>query len=135
MDDCLFCKIVKGEIPSYKIYEDEFNVGFLDIAGDYYGHTIVIPKTHCDNIVAASSVELEHCLKAVKTISSHFISHCGFSGVNVFSNCGKSAEQSINHLHFHIIPRKEGDFKTIYNVPLKSEFNFKEMADKLSCNL
>lgn len=109
MENCLFCKIVKGEIPSYKIYEDEYTYAFLDIANDGEGHTLVIPKKHADSISDVSREDLTHVINTVQKVSNHYIENCGFDGVNVFNNCNESAGQVIMHLHFHILPRKNGD--------------------------
>ena len=104
--DCLFCKIIKGEIPCYKIYEDDYTLAFLDIAKDVDGHTLVIPKKHFDNLLDCDQETLNHVMNTVQLISNHYINHCGFSGINLINNNGTSAEQAINHLHIHIIPRK-----------------------------
>ncbi len=109
MDDCIFCKIIKGEIPSYKIYEDEYTYAFLDIAGDVDGHTLVIPKQHCTNILDCDEQTLAHVMQTVKKISNHYVSDCGYNGVNIINANDKSAQQSVFHLHFHIIPRKTND--------------------------
>lgn len=107
--DCVFCKIIKGEIPCYKIFEDEDTLAFLDIAGDADGHALVIPKKHVTNILDSDEKTLTSVLKTVKTVSNHFVENCGFEGVNVLSASGKSAGQSVFHLHFHIFPRKKED--------------------------
>ena len=108
-DNCIFCKILKGEIPSAKIYEDEHTYAFLDISGDFYGHTLVIPKQHYKNVLDCETAYLNAVVNAVQTISNHYVNNCGFSGVNVFNNSGESAEQSVMHLHFHIVPRTSSD--------------------------
>jgi len=107
--DCLFCKIIKGDIPSYKIYEDEYTYAFLDIAKDFVGHTLVISKKHVTNILNADSETLLHVMEAVKKISNHYINECGYDGVNILNNNNSSADQSVMHLHVHIIPRKVND--------------------------
>ncbi len=109
MENCIFCKIIKGEIPSYKIYEDEYTYAFLDIACDTVGHTLVIPKEHCTNVLDCDNNILAHVIQTVQKISNHYVNNCGFSGVNVLNASGKSAQQSVFHLHFHIIPRKDND--------------------------
>lgn len=106
---CIFCKIIKGEIPSYKIYEDENTYAFLDIADDAYGHTLVIPKKHYENILDIPENELAMVMNTVKKISNHYTKKCGYTGVNVMNASGKDAQQSVFHLHFHVFPRKEGD--------------------------
>lgn len=110
MEDCLFCKIVRGEIPCYKIYEDEYTLAFLDISNDGIGgHTLVVPKTHHADIISAPQKVLNRLVSTVKKISRHYVQGCGFDGVNVFNNCGECAGQSIMHIHFHIVPRKNAD--------------------------
>ena len=71
-DDCLFCKIIKGEIPCYKIYEDENSLAFLDIAEDYYGHTLIIPKNHCTNLYDADSNQILSVMQTVQKIIKHY---------------------------------------------------------------
>lgn len=109
MTDCIFCKIIKGDIPSYKIYEDDYVYAFLDIACDVYGHTLVIPKKHFTNVLDCDKLYLSKVMEAVQLISNHYVNDCGFDGVNVLNTNGQSAEQSVFHLHFHVIPRKAGD--------------------------
>lgn len=106
--DCIFCKIIKGEISCYKIAENEHAIAFLDNAGDVYGHTLVIPKKHYVNILDCDETELAGVMSLVKQVSNHYIK-CGFKGVNVLNANGESAGQSVFHLHFHIIPRRKRD--------------------------
>lgn len=109
MSDCIFCKIIKGEIPSYKVYEDEYVYAFLDIAKDTFGHTLVIPKKHCKNIFDCEDLYLSKVILAVKKIADHYVKNCGFDGVNIINANEECAEQSVFHLHFHILPRKNND--------------------------
>lgn len=119
--DCIFCKIINGEIPSYKIYEDDMTYAFLDIADDSYGHTLVIPKKHCKNILDCNKKYLSAVANAVKKISKHYVKDCGFEGVNVLNASGECAQQTVFHLHFHIVPRKSGDGIDMW--PLKDKIN------------
>ena len=112
--DCIFCKIIKGEIPCYKIYENEYILSFLDIANDVEGHTLVIPKKHFKNILDCDEKYLNEIINAIQLISNHYVNHCGYDGINVLNNNEVSAEQSVLHLHFHIIPRKNDDENKIY---------------------
>ena len=107
--DCIFCKIINKEIPSYKIYEDEYTYAFLDIAKDVDGHTLVIPKKHAVNVLDCDNETLAHVMNTVKKIANHYVNDCGFEGVNILNASGISAQQSVMHLHFHIIPRKSND--------------------------
>ncbi len=134
MDDCIFCKIIKGEIPSYKIYEDEYVYAFLDIACDSYGHTLVIPKKHCVNVLDCEDKYLEKTICAVKKIANHYVEDCGFEGVNILNASGESAQQSVFHLHFHIIPRKNDDGIDIWPLKDKRDFDLKDICDKLKLN-
>ncbi len=131
MSDCIFCKIIKGEIPSHKIYEDDYVYAFLDIACDCYGHTLVIPKKHCENVMDCDSLYLAHILPAIQKISRHYVEDCGFSGVNVLNASGKSAEQSVFHLHFHIIPRKENDGLHTWPFNEKYDYDLADVCQKL----
>lgn len=132
MKDCIFCKIVNGEVPSRKIYEDENVLAFLDIAGDCYGHTVVVPKKHCANVLDCDEATLAQVTSAIQKISNHYVDHCGFDGVNVLNASGRAAQQSVFHLHFHIIPRKENDGLDAW--PFKEEHNFdlEEICKKLT---
>ena len=134
MDDCIFCKIIKGEIPSYKIYEDEHTFAFLDIAGDVDGHTLVIPKQHHTNILDCDSVTLGYVMNTVKMISNHYVDNCGYSGVNIINANDKSAQQSVFHLHFHIIPRKSDDGIDGFPHFDGAKCEIKEMYEKLKIN-
>jgi len=133
MNNCIFCKIIKGEIPSYKIYEDENVYAFLDISKDVFGHTLVVPKKHCKNILDAETNTLIHLTKAIKTISEHYI-NCGFDGINTFNNNEESAGQSVMHLHFHIIPRKNNDNVRLFTEGNEQNLNLEEIWNTLKIN-
>ena len=107
--NCIFCKIIKGEIPSFKIYEDEHTYAFLDIAKDVDGHTLVIPKKHVCNVLDCDCETLAHVSATVKKIANHYVENCDYEGVNILNATGESAQQTVMHLHFHIIPRKTSD--------------------------
>lgn len=108
-DDCIFCKIIKGEIPSSKIYEDENVFAFLDIGPITKGHTLVIPKQHSENIFDISEETLCSVMKVVKKLASVVKEATGSGGIVIGMNNNKVAGQEVPHVHFHIIPRKEGD--------------------------
>ena len=99
---CLFCKIINKEIPSYKIYEDEYTYAFLDIAKDIDGHTLVIPKKHVTNVLDCDNQTLSHVMESVKKVANHYV-ELGYDGVNIMNASGEAAEQSVFHLHFHIL--------------------------------
>ncbi len=132
MDDCIFCKIIKGEIPSYKIYEDEKTYAFLDISCDSYGHTLVIPKKHCTNVLDCEKEYLEAVINTVRLISKHYVDDCGFEGVNVLNASGEAAQQSVFHLHFHIIPRKRDDGLDTWALKNKFELDLGKIVSELA---
>ena len=131
MDDCIFCKIIKGELPSYKIYEDKFTYAFLDISNDGNGHILVVPKHHCENILDAREEDLENVIKTIQKISKHLIQNCGFDGVNILNASGKSAEQSVFHLHFHILPRKDKDGLKVFPSLTKNPKSLEDIQKSL----
>lgn len=131
MENCIFCKIVNGQIPSYKIYEDEHTYAFLDIACDSFGHTLVIPKKHCTNVMDCDAEILAHVIQTVQKVANHYVDNCGFSGVNVLNASGKSAQQSVFHLHFHIIPRKEDDGMDTWPLHDKYDLDLAEICNQL----
>ena len=109
MKNCIFCKIVSGEAPSMKVYEDDFTLAFMDIAADVDGHICVIPKVHCESILDCDNETLSKLIDTVKKVSEHLTKNCGYDGVNLLNASGKAADQSVGHFHIHIIPRKEND--------------------------
>lgn len=131
MKDCIFCKITAGEIPSYKIYEDESVYAFLDIAEDVWGHTLVVPKKHCVNTLDCDDKTLGKVMLAVKKIGKHFVDNCGFDGVDIMNANNEAAQQSVFHLHYHVIPRKKNDGIDIWGFQTKHSFDFEEMRAKL----
>ena len=110
MEDCLFCKIIKGEIPSTKVYEDDEILAFNDINPAAPIHILVIPKKHITSL-AHMEKEDEAIVGKIYGVINKIADEKGFkeSGYRVIVNCGKDAGQEVMHLHFHIIPRKEGD--------------------------
>lgn len=127
---CIFCEIVKGKIPCYKIYEDEHTLAFLDIDQEGFGHTLVIPKSHSESFINSNLEELTYCIQTAQKISKHYIQNCGFSGVNILINNGESAGQSVMHFHIHIIPRKNGDNILNWKIP-KDETSLEEVRKML----
>lgn len=105
---CVFCSIVAGELPCRKIFEDDKTLAILDIAGDVDGHMLVLPKTHVESVLDCDSKTLDAVMRTVQTVSKH-LSTIGYDGVNILNASGKAADQSVPHLHFHLIPRRFGD--------------------------
>jgi histidine triad (HIT) family protein len=107
--DCLFCKIVRGEIPSKKIYEDGSVLAFLDINPANPGHTLVVPKKHSEDITGVHENDLTKTIEAVRKITAKLKERMDAEGVNVIQNNGRAAGQLVSHVHFHVIPRFHGD--------------------------
>ena len=105
MNDCLFCKIINNEIPSYKVYEDADTLAFLDISQGTLGHTLVLPKVHYDNILEIDEEALKKCIVVAKKIALAVSKLPNVKGVNIINNCKEMAGQTINHFHIHVIPR------------------------------
>ncbi|MBS3990465.1 MAG: HIT family protein [Erysipelothrix sp.] len=102
---CIFCKIINQEIPSYKIYEDEYTYAFLDISPLSQGHTLVVPKKHSEHVLEADSATITHCFNTIKKITHHYDNVLRSSGYNIISNVHPSSGQTVFHTHFHIVPR------------------------------
>jgi len=108
-NDCIFCKIVSGEIPCKKIYEDEAVLAFLDIRPVSDGHTLVVPKVHFEKLHQCPPEVLSKVGSCVGKIVQAVVGAVGAAGYNVLCNNGRVAGQLVDHVHFHIIPRNEGD--------------------------
>ena len=128
---CIFCKIIKGEMPSYKIYEDEKTYAFLSIADDAIGHTLVIPKNHYENVMDITEDDYLAVMSTVKKLANHYTTKCGYSGVNIMNASGVDAQQSVFHLHFHIFPRKENDGLDTWPALGKFDIDFEKVRDML----
>lgn len=111
MTDCIFCKIVSGDIPCYKVYEDDSVLSFLDIGPISDGHTLVIPKEHVTSVASAKSETIAAVGAVLPKIAAAVQAAVNAEAYNVLCNNGKAAGQVVEHLHFHIIPRSEGDGK------------------------
>lgn len=107
--DCIFCKIIAGDIPSYKVYEDDKVVAFFDILPISPGHTIVVPKSHEADVEALSDEEFSAMALAVKKIGKAMMAGLGVKGYSVFLDNKSAANQHVPHAHFHVVPRAEGD--------------------------
>ncbi len=104
MDDCIFCKIVKGEVPCYKTYEDEKVFVILDINPLSKGHTLVLPRQHFENILDIPEDLYEYMSKIAKRVSQVIQDRYNPEGILINQNNGKRAGQEIPHIHIHIKP-------------------------------
>lgn len=109
MENCIFCKIAKGEIDSAKIWEDEKVFAFLDADPLTKGHCLIIPKEHFENVFDISPEFLKEIIISAKNLAGRFQKTLGAKGVNLVNASGFAAEQSVPHFHLHIIPRYDND--------------------------
>ncbi len=128
---CIFCSIVNGEIPSNKIYEDDMVIAFLDINPTSYGHTLVVPKKHCDSFLDCEDEVRDHVFKVAQQLANTLEEKLHCDGINILSNIHEAAGQSVSHFHVHLIPRyKDDDHVTIeFHEINKPDFN--ELMQKL----
>lgn len=126
-DDCIFCKIANGNIPSYCLYEDnEFKV-ILDIEPSSKGHALIIPKSHADNIFMLSDDNASKALIIAKNVAPAIMQVLLCDGINILQNNGEAAGQTINHFHIHIVPRYKNDS---VNIKWNQSSLDKEWAEK-----
>jgi len=131
--DCIFCKIVRGEIPSKKVYEDKDTLAFLDINPANPGHTLVVPKKHSEDITKSDEEDIANVMRVVKNITTNLKEKMNAIGVNVMQNNGKPAGQIVAHTHFHVIPRYPNDVVVIsYQRVQLSDEQLEEIRKKLS---
>jgi histidine triad (HIT) family protein len=107
--DCLFCKIVAGEIPATVIAEDERTIAFMDINPATRGHALVIPRAHARDVHDIDTADLAAVAAAAQAVAARAIEKLGAAGVNLLNSSGAAAWQTVFHFHLHVIPRYEGD--------------------------
>jgi histidine triad (HIT) family protein len=135
MDNCIFCKIIAGEIPSATIYEnDEFKV-ILDRFPSNEGHVLIMPKNHCANIFEADPEMAGRLFALAVKVAKAMKETLGFENMNIVQNNGPVAGQTVNHLHVHLIPRYEGDsVKVTWAQMDLSDEQIESMRAKLAAN-
>lgn len=129
--DCIFCKIIKGELPSSKVYEDEHVIAFLDIHPVRPGHTLVVPKVHCSNMLDCDDEVFAHMMKATQKVARAVSAATGAEGFNLGINNGKAAGQIIFHLHLHVIPRSSDDGLRLWGSQEYQEGQMQSIAEKI----
>lgn len=131
-DNCVFCKIIKGDIPSYTIYEDSEFKAFLDISPASKGHTILIPKLHVENLYELPDNLAEKIIIVAKKIAKGLKKELDYDGLNLLQNNGEVAGQSVFHFHMHLIPRYKDDKVVIKFVEEKDEsLSLEELSKKI----
>jgi histidine triad (HIT) family protein len=107
--DCIFCKIVAGELPATVIDEDQSTITFMDINPATKGHALVIPRKHARNLLEVDEADLAATFAAAQRLASKMPDRLGAAGVNLLNACGSAAWQTVFHFHVHVIPRYEHD--------------------------
>ncbi len=129
-NNCVFCAIAEGEIPSFKVYEDDFVLAYLDINPFSKGHTLVIPKEHSSGLIETSDETLAVLISRVKKVANHLKNVLPCDGFNILQNNGEAAGQTVMHIHFHIVPRY-GKEEITFNSQKGDMEELKALADKI----
>lgn len=120
-DNCIFCKIANGEIPSRTVYEDEDFRAILDLGPATQGHTLILPKEHAANLLELPEDTAAKVLPVAQKIAAQLREKLGWDGLNLIQNNGETAGQTVMHFHLHIIPRYRGDGQKILWDPTQPE--------------
>ncbi len=124
--DCIFCKILAGDIPSTRIYEDAHVVAFMDIGPIVKGHALVVPRQHVESIMQARPDMLAQVIEVARKVAQAQLNGLKADGVNIFQANGAVAGQVVPHLHFHVVPRFKNDHHH-WNWAAKKYDSFDEM--------
>lgn len=131
ISDCLFCKIVKGELPSVKVYENDKILAFLDLNPVNQGHVLVIPKEHFENLSTTTDEVLGELVKVSKKVGAAVLAATGNPAFNLTVNNGKESGQVVSHTHFHIIPRFNGDGLRLWSGKAYAAGEMEAMGEKI----
>ena len=127
---CVFCEIVKGNIPSYKVYEDDNYLAILDISQTTMGHTLVMPKKHYDNILAMDKNEAGELMATAQDVGKNIVKKLNANGLNILVNTNEVAGQSVMHTHVHLIPRYDNNDSI--DIKFKeNKFNLEDILNKV----
>ncbi|MGI6581830.1 MAG: HIT family protein [Erysipelotrichaceae bacterium] len=127
---CVFCSIIKGDIPTNLVYEDDVVMAILDISQATKGHTLVIPKKHYVNIYDVEEETLKHMIAVCKKMAILLTDRLNADGCNIVSNNNEAAGQAVGHIHFHVIPRYVGD--DYYIRGQVHDYDLKEILAKIT---
>ena len=126
--DCIFCRIVAGELPATIIREDERTVAFMDINPATRGHALVVPRRHVRDLLEIGREDLTATLAAAQELAQRAVDRLGAAGVNLLNSCGEAAWQTVFHFHIHVIPRYEGDPLRLPWIPAEGDRDEVESA-------
>lgn len=129
---CIFCEIIKGNIPSSKIYEDDDVLAILDISQTTKGHTLVMPKKHFNNILNADINSLHRVMDVTQDLAKKITKNLNATGFNILVNTNESAGQTVMHMHVHIIPRYDAN-DTIKIDFKENKFNLEDIQRQILC--
>ncbi len=132
-DDCIFCKLANGDIPTNKVYEDEFFTAILDLGPATKGHTLILPKEHADCLFDLDEETAAKLTPLAKKLGKKLVDALHADGMNVIQNNGETAGQTVMHYHLHLIPRYKNDGQHLLWKPGKmSDEEAKETLDALT---
>jgi histidine triad (HIT) family protein len=103
--DCIFCKIVAGEIPSTRVDSDDRTIAFMDVSPATRGHVLVVPRPHHRDLLTIDAEDLTACTLMARRVAERVVGKLGADGVNLLNSCGSAAWQTVFHFHMHVIPR------------------------------
>jgi len=131
MNDCVFCKIINGEIPANIVYENGKVLAFLDINPINRGHTLIVSKKHYENISEITEDCLRDVVVVAKKIAGAMEIGLGAEGINILHASGKAAQQSVFHFHIHLVPRYRDDGLNTWPKSKYKEEDFKEVTEEI----
>ncbi|MBR2533366.1 MAG: HIT family protein [Erysipelotrichaceae bacterium] len=130
---CIFCKIIEGEIPSRKVYEDDDILAILDISQTTMGHTLVMPKKHYDDFLQMPENEFGALMEKVQQIADQIVKRMNAKGCNILINTGETAGQTVRHVHVHIIPRYDENDTVSFSFT-ENQYDLDEILKKIKEN-
>jgi len=129
--DCLFCRIVAGELPATIVDEGERTLAFMDINPATRGHALVIPRAHAQDLHEIGPAELQACVATAQRLAERMRARLGADGVNLINSCGAAAWQTVFHFHLHVVPRYVGDPLELPWVPAPGDMDAIAAAGEL----
>ena len=121
--DCIFCKVLAGEIPATIVDEDKQTISFMDIAPATRGHALVIPREHYTDLLSVDPADLSAVAAASRRLAARMMERLGADGVNLLNSCGTAAWQTVMHFHVHVIPRYAGDPLRLPWIPAEGDMD------------
>ena len=134
--DCIFCSIIKHQVPAEILYENDRVIAILDINPIHYGHALVIPKIHCPDFLSIPETDLHDVLHVTQIVARAVVQSLNLEGFNIFSNNGRVAGQSVFHFHMHVTPRFPDDnIKFVLQLKTYKDGAMADYANKIRQNI